>query len=316
MSVVCKGGSRAKNWCLTGWIAKGAKPLEEIWAGTKLLAYLGGQKEKSKDGKVHWQAWCQFKKRVRFAGVTKLFPSEQWHHEVVKDVKAMKTYVSKEESRVGDSFVEFGEHTEKGKATAWQDLADSVLAKEATKRSLWVDHHAVMSTRFKAAYEMMSVLNATADVAEYKLESFDWEPITDWSKSVVLWGDSQIGKTQFALAHFEHPLMVSHIDKLATFDPRMHDGIVFDDMSFGHTPRSAQIHLVDINNSREIHVRYVYASIPAHTKKIFTTNVEEGAIFNMGDDAITNRLRVVHCEGDHSNKKKQRVHGWVGAESV
>ena len=85
-------------------------------------------------------------------------------------------------------------HTEKGKASAWEDLAETILAGEATKHSMWKDHHEVMSSRYKAAYEMNRVLNATSDTADYKLDSFDWEPITDWSKSVILWGESQIGK--------------------------------------------------------------------------------------------------------------------------
>ncbi len=263
----------------------------------------------------------QFKKRQRYTGVMKVFPTSCWHTEVVKDVKAMKTYVSKEESRVGDSFVEFGEHSEKGKQTAWNEVAEAIMQPGGTtKVQLWTDCHGVMSTRYKAAYEMMNVMTAASDTADYKLESFDWDPITDWSKSIILWGESQIGKTQFALAHFTKPLMVSHVDQLGSFDASIHDGIVFDDMAFGHTPRTAQIHLVDQNNSRAIHMRYTYASIPAHTKKIFTTNEDDGAIFDLTDDAIMNRLTIVHCEGDHSSKKRRRVahhdHGWTGQDCV
>ncbi len=249
-------------------------------------------------------------------GVKKVFPSGQWHLSVVKDVPAMKKYVSKKDTRVADSFVEFGDHSEKGRSTAWHDLADSIIANEATKRTLWTDHHPTMSTRYKAAYEMMSILNASEEKAEFKLESFDWTPITDWSRSIVLWGDSQIGKTQFALAHFERPFMVSHIDKLTFFDKKQHDGIIFDDMSFGHTPRTAQIHLVDQDHAREIHVRYTMAMIPANTKKIFTTNEDEGNIFDLTDPAITNRLLIIHCQGDHSEGggKRRRI-GWAGAGS-
>ncbi len=232
----------------------------------------------------------------------------------MRDVNAMKDYVQKEESRVDDSFVEFGEHSEKGKSTQWQELADTVLAGEATKRSLWMLYHGTMSTRYRAAYEMMSVLGSNNDVAQYKLESFAWEPITDWSRSIVLWGKSQIGKTQFALAHFKTPLMVSHMDKLGMFDPKLHDGIVFDDMSFLHLPRTAQIHVVDQNNQRELHIRYTMAHIAANTKKIFTTNEAMGAIF-LDDEAINNRLWIIECPGDHSDSRpKQRHHGWAGLD--
>lgn len=227
----------------------------------------------------------------------------------------MKKYVSKKESRIDDSFVEFGEHSMQGKSSAWEEVAECIQGGEATKVQLWTEHHGVMSTRYKAAYEMMQVIGMRPDKADYKLESFDWNEITDWTKSIVLWGESQIGKTQFALAHFDNPLMVSHIDKLTQFDPKLHDGIVFDDMSFGHTPRTAQIHLADQGNNREIHVRYTYASIPAHTKKIFTTNERDGAIFDLTDTAITNRLNIIECEGNHADKKRRRIqgHSWAGA---
>ncbi len=128
---------------------------------------------------------------------------------------------------------------------------------------------------------------------------------------MILWGESQIGKTQFALAHFKTPLMISHMDRLTTFDPRVHDGIVFDDMSFTHLHQEAQIHLVDINNTRDIHVRYLCAHIPRKTKKIFTTNKDQGRIFDTDYPAIANRLQILECEGNHSDKKRQRV-GCVG----
>ena len=191
----------AKNWCLTGWLDKGAEDLSAIWAASKSLAYLAGQKEKCpKTGRLHWQAWVQFNKRVRLTGAVKVFPSGTWSLSVVKDVPRMKAYVRKnDETTIEGTWCEFGEHSEKGKATAWQDLADSVIAGTATKRSLWQEHHGAMSTRFRAAYEMMSVLGTVETTAEHELKSFEWDPITDWSKSIVLHGESQIGKTQFGL---------------------------------------------------------------------------------------------------------------------
>jgi len=51
-----------------------------------------------------------------------------------------------------------------------------------------------------------------------------------------------------------------------------HDGIVFDDMSFDHWPPESVIHLLDMECERALHVRYGTVTIPAYTKKIFTSN--------------------------------------------
>ena len=255
------------NWSLTGWLSDDVKDLESYWDPTK-MNFLGGQKEKcATTGRLHWQAWVQFTTRKRFTGVTKVFgPGKDWHVERVVDLPAMVDYVKKEDTRV-EAYREWGRFNTQGKAAkAWGEVSDAIHD-GADKKRLWLSHDTVMSTRYRAAYEMMSVLRAPTDKAKYGLDEFkDWEPITEWDTSWVLWGASQIGKTQFALAHFKNPLLVSHIDELKHFSAGTHDGIVFDDMSFTHTPRTAQIHLVDQNNSRAIHIRYGLGMIPAHTK--------------------------------------------------
>jgi len=91
-------------------------------------------------------------------------------------------------------------------------------------------------------------------------------------RSILLHGPSNTGKTHFACAHFQNPLLVSDIDQLKKFNPKKHDGLVFDDMSFHHIPPEKVIHLVDQEFQRAIRCRHVNASIPANTPKIFTHN--------------------------------------------
>jgi len=110
--------------------------------------------------------------------------------------------------------------------------------------------------------------------------------------SVVLWGDSGAGKTTLARVLLPKALIVSHMDDLCNYTVK-HDGIIFDDMSFTHIPREAQIHLVDNDLPRSIHCRYRTASIPAMTKKIFTTNTEGGHIFILPDLAIERRIKRI-----------------------
>jgi len=115
-----------------------------------------------------------------------------------------------------------------------------------------------------------------------------WPMIEDIN-SVMLIGPSDIGKTQFAKAHFENPLSVSHIDRLRDFNAE-HDGIIFDDMDFRHLPRTAQIHITDWDEERDINARYGCAKIPANTRKIFTCNTE---CVSMYDEAIARRVKVI-----------------------
>lgn len=81
-------------------------------------------------------------------------------------------------------------------------------------------------------------------------------------------------------------LLVSHLDRLKTYSSAIHKSIIFDDITFKHLHREAQIHLVDTHNPRDIHIRYSTAYIPANTPKIFTANTFPFII----DPAIERRI--------------------------
>ena len=89
--------------------------------------------------------------------------------------------------------------------------------------------------------------------------------------------------------------MVYQIDDLKRFDARTNDGLVFDDMTFTHWPPKSCINIVDMEHDRTINVRYGTVTIPAWTKRIFTTNIRLTDYFspNCTDeqwDAIYRRL--------------------------
>lgn len=116
-------------------------------------------------------------------------------------------------------------------------------------------------------------------------------------RALVLWGPTGTGKTQRALAYFERPLVVRHMDDLRAFQPSINDGIVFDDMSFGHMPRTSIIHLLDWEVPSSIHCRYSTAKIPAKTRKIFTSNERPEQMFGHDDPAIARRFTSIHVVG-------------------
>ena len=117
-----------------------------------------------------------------------------------------------------------------------------------------------------------------AERVMFSLADFLHPPL-DLSKSCVLFGASEIGKTRFALAHFQYPLLVKNIEDLKKISLRT-DGLVFDDMRFTHPDDLRKLNLspeqtialLDIELACSIGARYSDIFIPAGMRRIFTTN--------------------------------------------
>jgi hypothetical protein len=120
--------------------------------------------------------------------------------------------------------------------------------------------------------------------------------------SIFIYGATNTGKTQWAIHQFENPLVVSHIDQLKLLH-NYHDGIIFDDMTFGHWPQEAVIHLTDWDIDRGINVKHGYVTIPAHLPKIFTSNKTYNEVFGADEHgAIRRRItQIIHVSGPTYN---------------
>ncbi len=129
----------------------------------------------------------------------------------------------------------------------------------------------------------------------YELSSFKFHPVVFTpGYSYILYGPSGVGKTSYMRSLLPTALFVSHMDDLGRFEATVHEAIVFDDMSFTHLPRTAQIHIVDFDDDRSLHIRYKTAFIPAGTRKFFTSNFED--IFDLADAAIARRVRRINIK--------------------
>ena len=199
------------------------------------------------------------------------------------------------ERKEGNILIDIDNRKKKGERT---DLADIYrkLDDGATVTEIAREYPGQYIRYHNGIEKMAELVQDRIETCEYNLQDccefiqlppLDFDDVNGFSHVVL--GRAGIGKTQYALAHFNAPLFCSHIDDLKDFHPRVHDGIVFDDMDFKHLPRTAQIHITDYNQSRSIHVRYGRARIPARTKKIFVCNE---ICFNIDDDAIARRVTV------------------------
>lgn len=291
-----------KNYFLVGWPHKGAQHPREIF-DSDIIHRLVGQVEVCKTtNKDHYQIFVQFITKKRPTAVHKIFPSGQWSTQAQKYGSAvdMEAYCSKEDTRkIGEEPFFLGQSLVVERKSSKLANAIEALKGGMSLRQVALDHSEAWVRHSRGLTDLHSKIISVIHKPSFTLSSFKWPAITDWSKTQIFWGLPGIGKSEFALAHFSAPLVVSHIDDLRQFDQTVHDGIVFDDMDFAHIPRAAQIHLCDQTLPRSLHIRYATALIPAHTHKIFTTNNPDGVIFKdqQGDKAITRRIHVTQLLG-------------------
>lgn len=287
----------SRCWTITLW----KEHLDEDWLDRlktcdKITYFIAGSEVCPQSKKEHWQGYVQFNVPERRSCLQKLFGKKHYFVRSRASDLDNYNYATKE----GGEQIELGER--KKNSGKRSDLEEAILAikeRRITSERKLYDEYPALAARYRNGFSgALSAYSARSYPPNYDISTFEWEPITDWSKSHILWGPPGIGKSEFALAHFKNALVVNTVEKLKSFDSTMHDAIIFDDMKFLHLPRESQIHLLDQTFDRDIHCRFSNATIPAHTKKIFTTNVVNGAIFSFYDEeekedvALTRRACV------------------------
>lgn len=103
------------------------------------------------------------------------------------------------------------------------------------------------------------------------LSAFKYAPrLPDNWHVLFLSGPTKYGKTAFARALLPGASVLSHKDQLKDAD--MTQGLIFDDNQTAHLPITFVIHLLDWDEPRGVDVKHGCVVIPAHTRKIFTSN--------------------------------------------
>lgn len=295
---------RSRRWTVT--LNNPCVPLDALFQDTLMTYLVAGQETAPTTGTPHYQIYLETKTKTSLSSLRNSLETS-WksppHLTASRGtLEQNKAYCLKE----GHASIEVGTPMRPGARTDLEDVVASI-ASGASMRSLWIEYPSELikyGNGIRAAYQALSPNMTMSSAPRYRIDQFHWSyPTADiqevlGKKSVILWGPSGIGKTCYAKAILPTALFVSHMDDLLRYDQGTHDGIIFDDMSFMHLPREAQIHMFDCDEPRSIHCRYSVAMIPAGTKKIFTTNNDGGYIFNGGERAIERRVERFNITHD------------------
>ncbi len=281
--------STSRRWCFTlnNWSPQELDLLtaQSCWS----CCYIGA--ESGESNTPHLQGYLETPKRITLQSLKSQLNLPRIHLEVARGTAAQNlTYCSKE-----SLIFEKGTPMRQGKRSDLDEVVDKINS-GATLRTLWKENSKTMILHHRGisiAYQKLSP-NTQSTNLTHPIESFSWNLILDWTKTQVFWGASGVGKTSYALALLPKALVVSHLDDLLKFDEEIHTGIIFDDISICHLPRESQIHITDQDLHRSIHCRYMTATIPCNTKKIFTTNIEYGQCMNVTDSAIRRRIQITN----------------------
>ncbi len=276
--------SKRWTWTLNNWSETELSDVLE----NLIFTYIIVGKEMGENSTPHLQGYFETASNITLNSLKKHIPRAH-----LEKARGSQTDNYKYCTKDGD-FIEQGTPMKQGNRSDLDEVVEAIRSGD-TLRNLWQNHSKTMIRHHKGisiAYQKLSP-NVGKTLSIHPIESFSWNPTINWEKTQIFWGVPGVGKTCFALALIPTALMVSHMDDLLNYDEQIHGGIVFDDMSLSHHPRTSQIHLVDQDFPRSIHCRYSTATIPAQTKKIFTTNETEGQCLDINDGAIRRRVSII-----------------------
>ena len=108
---------------------------------------------------------------------------------------------------------------------------------------------------------------------------------------MVVYGDTEKGKSEFVLTHFEKSVVVRRRDDLKRAS--YHDGIIFDDVSFDDWSPENIICLLSQDKPRSLPARFDDAFIGPDIPIVFTTNKRPKKLFPHA--ACRKQRRAIRC---------------------
>lgn len=279
---------RARNYVFTLWqdfsvinqiIARRQLPeYKSVVRGTErtyAIRFLTGQFELSPETqREHFQGYIQFADKVSgIALMQNIFGA--CHVEVARgSVESCIKYCTKEETRLRGPYT-FGTPMQQGQRSDLLGFKRAIQEGQ-TNKELWQgEFFGTMLRHHRTVPILRSYLveprGPRRRLSDFCVPALSFDPKRSW----VLCGETNIGKTSYAEAHFDKPFVVRHIDDLLKFDGSLYDGIVFDDLDWRQATFSDILNVIDVERECSVNCRYYTATIPSGTPRIFCTNRED-----------------------------------------
>lgn len=277
--------TRRWTWTLNNYTPQDIQQLQNLGA---CCTYIIFGEEIGEQGTPHLQGYLETSTKKSLKQMKEFHQRVHWAPSM-GTAEQNKTYCSKD----GNNIFESGTPMQQGKRSDLEEVVQAIR-NGTTVTELFSSFPIQMIKHHRGIIALHQKISPQIhQVPIHPIESFSWSPtLIAPAKTTILWGAAGIGKTSFVLAVLPKILIVSHLDDLATYNQQEHEGILFDDVSILHLPRTAQIHIVDQMLPRSIHIRYSLARIPANTTKVFTTNELDGQCMLISDPAIRRRVTI------------------------
>lgn len=274
--------------------------------------YIVGQDECSAAGHKHFQMVFGFKNARTLWAVRKLFPAELAPGiQACKNVYSVLEYCKKSETRVKDGYsLNLGtvpaKAANKEKKEKTDDMLRTAIAMETLEDAIKYIEDTDLSYFVRSRKSICEYLQskfAKNNKRQYRAEDFTKPLIENKDgRTMVFVGPPGIGKTSFALAHFECPCLISTEGDWSNFNPATHDGIVLDDYSFAKWSVRNTLALLDREKGCSQNIKYGYVRIPEGFPLCITLNVESNLWPESAKEseiqAIQRRLLVIECRKD------------------
>lgn len=246
--------------------------------------------ELHRDGGLHLHCYIQTDEKreisdQRFFDIKHANKIYHGRYEGCRSPKAVMKYCTKE----GDFISDFYKLDPWRRALSARSIQEAMeIIKEERPRE-WILNYQRIMAGLQQAFPIR--VNRRFTMSDFNMEPVPTDPAFNGNKCILLWGPTGTGKTNFALAHFNRPLLVRSKDDLKAF--KDHDGIVFDDFYVSHWPAPSVIHLLDLEFDAPVCTRYFDSRIPAYTPRIFTANTDNPFYDAPGNPATLEQIEAI-----------------------